>query len=114
MDRGLSIDPRGVMSAKTKRAATPKRAAPKHIPAPQIVAVVARDDGDTITVPGDSRRRGVWNLAPFKLVLLDVCLLSVAPLIGRDVRPIDIDDLEDAERARLTQAIAYALEDLGR
>jgi hypothetical protein len=34
--------------------------------------------------------------------------------IGKSMQPIDVELLEDAERARLAQIVAYALEDLGR
>lgn len=79
----------------------------KHIPAPRVVAVVARDDGNAIRLPGDPRRG-----APFKLVLLDVSLLSVASLAVKGVRPIEVDDLEPDERERFIQAMTYAVEDL--
>jgi hypothetical protein len=106
--------PHAMSNAKQKRVSEAPRF---HVPTPQIMAVVVRDGGNLVGLPGDPRARvdryGVWS-GPDKLILMDGSLLSVAYLLRRGVRPIDIELLEDAERARLTQAIAYALEDLGR
>ena len=76
-----------------------------------------RDGGNLLGLPDDPRakvnRYGVWS-GPYKLILLDVALLSMASLLSKNMQPIDVELLEDPERARLTQIVAYALEDLGR
>lgn len=93
------------MAAARQRLTRTTKAA--HVPTPLIVAVVARDDADAIRLPGDSRRGG-----PYKLALLDVSLLGVGRLLGRDMAPIDAEDLEPAEREHFVRAMVYALEDL--
>lgn len=94
--------------------------APKHVPAPVVVAVLAKDEGNAIRLAGGPRLRrtadGKQPLAGsaglYKLVLLDIGLPAVGSLLGRDVDPIDAYDLGDAERERLVAAVAAALQDL--
>ncbi len=96
------------------------RSAPEHVPTPVLVAVLAKDEGNALRLVGGPRlRRTIDGKRPlagsaglFKLVLLDTGLLPVSSLLGRDVDPLDADDLGEEERARLALAMAYALEDL--
>ena len=78
----------------------------KHVPAPVVVAILARDEGNAIRLAGgprlrltvDGKRTLAGSAGLYKLVLLDIGSLSVSHLLGRDVDPIDAYDLGEAER----------------
>jgi hypothetical protein len=107
-------------TAQIERASTRIAKSVRHVPAPRAVAILLVDEGNTIALAGGPglrlttgrRHTRAGSAGLYKLVLLDIGALSVGYLLGKGVDPVDLDDLEPAERERLAGALDTALREL--